>query len=322
MHYKQTGMSAPCARRRLIRTVAAVFSVGLSGIAGCGRPVLSADDAVVRRNGSILLRAYVERRLTRVIRTDVKNQVVQFYLNGELFGEAQTDKDGVAVLRRDLDDATASTYSAQTTMDGHALRSERPIYRLATTPRVGVVVDIDGTVCHTSKKGAVFASRDTRSKSFQDSAATIHNLTSAYDVCFLTGRPRMLLSKTRLWVKDHEFPDIPLFSAASVREALTPGKFKNETIARARKDFPDILIGIGDLESDRYAYRRNGMLALIVGHGRSVESDPAVISFPTWSALARFFEGNRDVLTDAERLRTVIEEGGSFRIPVASNEGT
>src|SRR5262249_21724392 len=182
---------------------------------------------------------------------------------------------------------------AETTMDGQALRDQRPVYRLAAAPRVGVLVDIDGTVCHTTRRGAIFASRDTRSKSFENSAATIHKLTDTYDLCFLTGRPRILLSKTRVWVKDHEFPEIPLFASLGLRQGMKPGEFKRGIIARAKQDFPDILIGIGDVAGDAYAYRSNDMLALIVGNGGKVEPDRHVISFSTWSAVDRFFEDNR-----------------------------
>src|SRR5437870_2626210 len=90
--------SSPTVTRRH-RLALPLLSMGLYLSAGCS-PVLTADDTVVRRNGSILMRAYVERKVTRFLRSDVEEQPVQFYVNGELAAETQTDRDGVAVVRK------------------------------------------------------------------------------------------------------------------------------------------------------------------------------------------------------------------------------
>ncbi len=283
---------------------------------GCGRAILSCDDAVLNRDGSMALRAFVERKAMKGVRADIEGHPVRFHVNGTQIGQVETDNDGIATLMHQVQGTPPSSYAAETVIDGQTLRDERPVFRLRPEPRVAIIVDIDGTVCDTSRSGATFGSRDTRSKPIEDSTLVIHKLIATYDVVFLTGRPRILLDKTRLWVKDHEFPDVPLFAAPGLREAMKPGEFKSQIIARARQRFPEVLVGIGDLATDAYAYGANGMLAIIVGQEPDEDYGGHAIQIASWKLLDRFFEANQEILTDPDRLRKIIQEGGMLNMPV------
>ncbi len=283
---------------------------------GCGQTLLTADDAVVRPDGNVNLRAYLERKTSKFSRDSIENHVVRFKVNGRLVGEGKTDDDGLATFLYAIGEQTASSFAAETELDGQTLRDERPIFRLKPG-RIGIIVDIDGTVSKTDSWDVAVSKKSRKSRPIDQSPRVVQKLAATYNVVFLTARPRFLLDKTRRWIREHGYPDAPLYIAPGLRKAMEPGQFKREAIAMARRHFPDLLIGIGDLETDAYAYGANGMLTLIVGQEPDEDFGNHALLLQNWEMLDHFFEANSELLHDAQRLRRTIEEGGIVGVPLS-----
>jgi hypothetical protein len=281
---------------------------------GCGRALLTADDAVVRADGNVSLRAYLQRKTGTLAQHSIENHVVRFIVEGGLVGEGKTDGEGLATFVYALRDQRASSFTAETEIDGQTLRDARPIFRFRPGC-VGIIVDIDGTVSRTDVSD-LMRKEGKKSQPIDWSQRVVQKLASTYNVAFLTARPRAWLEKTRQWVKENGYPDAPLYTAPGLRKAMQAGQFKREALAMAQQGFPDLLIGIGDMESDAYAYGANRMLTLIVGQEPDKDFGNHALLLQNWATLDRFFDANSELLHDAQRLRRTINEGGVVAVPL------
>lgn len=303
-----------CSQRRTIAWTLILVCVSLSG--GCAPALMTADDAVVRTDGNVNLRAYLERKTGKVARDSIENHTIRFLVNGQQVGEGRTDENGLATYLYPIGDRPAATFVAETEIDGQTLRDERPIFQLKPG-RIGIIVDIDGTVSHTDSMDVVTSKVSRKSRPIDLSPRVVKKLSETYNVAFLSARPRFLLEKSRRWIKEHGYPDVPLYTAPGLRRAMKPGEFKREALKQIRQAFPDVMIGIGDLESDAYAYGANNMLTLIVGQEPDEDFGNHALLLPNWQMLDRFFDANSELLLDPQRLQQTIEQGGVVKVPLS-----
>ena len=127
--------------------------------------------------------------------------------------------------------------------------------------RVAVVLDIDDTL--TASDAAVFsasaAPRD------PETVAVVSALAQHYDLVYLTGRLRGMSSHTRGWLRTKGFPPGPLFVHDVKKSgALRSGTYKKKVLRDLRQHFPNILVGVGDEDSDVEAYTSNGMITILI----------------------------------------------------------
>ena len=86
-------------------------------------------------------------------------------------------------------------------------------------------------------------------------------------------------------------------------DLLSQGRYKRREIRKLRETFPNILIGIGNSDTDSEGYGANGILSLIVNRKGDTRYGRHEIEFEDWRQLGRFFEANRELLGDVNRLR-------------------
>ena len=230
--------------------------------------------------------------------------------------KAKTDGDGLATFLYPIQDQETKSFVAEAEIDGQVLRDERPIFRFKPG-RIGIVVDIDGTVSKTDHWDLIVSEQNKKSRSIDASADVVNKLAATYNVAFLTARPRILLDKTRRWIKENGYPDVPLYIAPGLRKAMNAERFKRETIGLAKQSFPDLLIGIGDTETDSRAYGANDMLTLIVGQEPDADFGNHALLLQNWEMLDQFFTANAELLHDPQRLRQTIQQGGTVSVPLS-----
>ncbi len=275
------------------RSAAATMWLGL--LAGCGAPVLSVDDALLRPDGNLHLAAYVEREPLTGLRQDVSGVRVRFFVDDREVGDDQTDDEGQARVES-RPAAGVRRYTARTLVGGRELLAAGRVFAW-DDERVIIAVDIDQTVERTEYKGLILEDEGDPSDPLKRSAETLRALAEDFAILYLTGRPRFLLDKTRDWLREHEFPDGPVITARSLRESLRPGAFKRNMLHDVRAEWPKLLIGIGDKASDADAYGANEMLTIVLARTDRGEYGPHALVFRDWKALASFFAANRAVLT-------------------------
>jgi phosphatidate phosphatase APP1 len=238
---------------------------------------------------------------------------VSFHAGGREIGRARTDKLGYAIATGRVPPG-AREVEAQATLDRTTMRSQGDVYRWEEG-RTILVCDIDGTVSETDVEALLFDRWDTNSRPLPGSPETLQQLAKQYNLLFLTGRPVAWHGKTYKWLDDHGFPAAPAVLAPDVREAVKVEQFKAHTISMLRKLYPNVLVGIGNAETDSQAYTANGLLVIMIGDGKKRRFRPEAIPMRSWNQVQQFFDANNDVLSDPERLRALLSEGGVLHHP-------
>ena len=274
-------------------------------LAGCHAPVLSVDDAVVVSDRPTRLVAFVEQEPVLGLRKDVEKVPVHFYAGDRELGSDRTDTDGQAALMARLEPG-AQRYEARAYVAGQRLSAVGRVF--AWDPgRVAIAVDVDQTIERTDYDKLILKPSADPSPPVGRAAETLRTLARDYHLVYFTGRPRFLLEKTRHWLDKHGFPPGPVITSKGLRDVVRPGEFKRQRLRRLRHDWPNLLVGIGDKPSDADAYGANGMLSLVVAGRDQDDFGPHALVFSDWESLGRFFDVNRETLTDPAALREVLD---------------
>ena len=83
----------------------------------------------------------------------------------------------------------------------------------------------------------------------------------------------------------------------------------------------DLLIGIGNSQADSDGYGANGILALIVNRVEDTRYGRHEIELESWEQVGRFFDRNRALLNDPERLRAASRGEEMVVVPTLSFPG-
>ncbi len=276
--------------------------------------MLSVEDVIVRPGEKARLVAFVEGEPILGLGKDLAGVRVTFHVGGQEVENKETDDEGWAETKCRVP-AGSDRYEACAQALQQELRATGRIFRWGDE-RVIIVVDVDHTIAQTDYEELLVERDEDGSDPVKRSAETLRALAQDYYILYLTGRPRSLLDKTRTWLGERAFPDGPVITAASVKQTLRPGNFKEKKLHALRKDWPAVLIGVGDKPSDADACGASDMLALIVTSQTDRHFGPHALLFRDWKALARFFEVNRETLADAQALKEVIEGKRMLARPV------
>jgi hypothetical protein len=275
-------------------------------IAGCGSPVLTVEDALAAPDVTVKLVAYVEREEPLSLRKRVDHVTVTFFLDGREIAQQPVNGKGRAMVEWQLPSPEVSHFSASVGVDGQRLEASGDIFRWQSD-RVIIAADIDGTLTRTEYKGLILRTEDKESGAMKGSRETLWELTKDYHILYFTARPRIVHAKTRNWLREQGFPPGPMVMAPGIRQMMQPGEYKRRALAALRKEWPNLLIGIGDKRKDADAYSASGMLSVIVRDPLEKDVGIHCVHVRDWKALSRFFTANRDVLIDPGELKEAIK---------------
>jgi hypothetical protein len=293
-------------KRLYARASLAVLVTTVVIAAGCNDAVLSLDDVITQPGGKARLVAYAEREPVLGLRSDVEGIRVTFFAGENELGDDKTNDEGIASNKCDPFPRGEPLARAVAHIDGETLTALGRVFEWSEK-KIGIAVDIDNTISRTDYDDLVLEERDEDSHPIKSARRALRRLSEDFQILYLTARPRFLLDKTREWLEENEFPPGPLVVAPGLRQAIHPEAFKRDALKHYRKDWPNILIGIGDKPSDAKAYGENDMLALIVTKEDARSYGPHAVCFEKWKRLAEFFEANRDRLLDPDYLEDTID---------------
>lgn len=284
-----------------------ILVLGLAALGGCGKPILSVSDTVQIGDNRTLLMGYAERSDLRGRWSAAPGVRITYLVDGKVVGSAVSDAHGFAGLRVPVP-TDARGFVAQAEMGGQKLDAQGVIFHWSAD-RTIVVFDIDGTISWTDYPRLYVGKSNEGTVPIEHASQTLKQLSSRYNIVYLSARPRELLALTKQWLKEYDFPAGPLIAASSVDQGLHAEMFKTRTLREAREHAPQVLIGVGNLESDAEAYGANHMLALIRHKTDDKEFRAHAIIFPDWTGIAQFFEANAGVLENPAALAKAIAEG-------------
>ena len=272
----------------------------LLALAGCATPYLEIDDAVELEDGRTRFVAFTEHDRGPFY-GGVEGVEVRFLVDGSEVASASSNERGVATVMAQIEPGGKS-FEATASYGGKSFERSGKIVRWRSD-EVVVACDIDATISETNLKALFFDEQDEKSKPIADSPGVLHEIARHYGLVYFTARPKFTLEKTQRWLEAHGYPEGPVFTSLSVGDLIAQAGYKRRELGKLREVFPNLLIGIGNSHADSEGYGASGMLALIVNRKGDKKYGRHEIEFNDWAQIGRFFETNRTLLRDPERLR-------------------
>ena len=174
-------------------------------------------------------------------------------------------------------------------------------------PETTLVVDIDETLCVTDYNSVLWGVGRDDSRPLPNAPEVLRRLSQDYRIVYLTARPTSTRSRTQRWLAREGFPAGDIITSASALELISQTRFKEKMLGKMHRSYSNMLIGIGDKPTDADAYRRTGLLPVVVNPWRDRHYRPGELIMKDWRQLGEFFERNRDVLTDRPLLAESIQ---------------
>jgi phosphatidate phosphatase APP1 len=232
-------------------------------------------DVIAKVGEPFVIRAELEAKTFLGIANDLAYLPVEFYCGDRLLDTAITDKEGVAVIALTLEHAQTMpvTISFSGTNRYGASSAQSDVFVLDGSRPI-IVVDIDHTVADVSTLG-VLTKKSTEQKPMPASVEALNALAADYQIVFLTHRSALLRAKTKAWLRESGFPRAPIILWHPGQEPLLSMTFKAEAIAKLKRDFPHVAVGIGDKKSDAQAYVKNGLQPYILESEKSQNHYPS-----------------------------------------------
>lgn len=296
-------------RRIRLAVLGCISTLALPWTLGCGRTVLSVDDAVIMGGRQTPVTAYLQKPAGLGYRRGVEEIPVEILADGKSVGRTQTQDKGRAEAPCALPNNGCSEIEVRARVGSKTLRTEGQVFNW-DADRTIIAVDIDETISTTNYADLLLTPNDDGSRPIRGSREALVALAKDYHIVYVTARPRFLLDRSRNWLNKYGFPAGPLITSQSWEEWRDQTRFKRDALARLRRQWPNLLIGIGDKRVDVDAYSGNGMLTLIVN-----ESDPGqyggrAVTLRDWPSLARYFTEHRELFGHPARLAARIDSNG------------
>jgi len=188
---------------------------------------------------------------------------VRFYRDGKLYKVAETDADGIAAVSFTPPAPGDYVFTAELAPIGLAEEPPDPLELLLACRAPDapmVVVDLDKTIVATGFHAVLIGSP----APMADSQRVLARLARQRTIVYLTHRPDYFSIKSKAWLGEQKYPRGPLLLSTPGAFLKGSGAYKSETLARLRKRFRRIEIGIGDKISDAQAYHENGLKAFLI----------------------------------------------------------
>ncbi len=266
------------------------------------------EDVVYLPGEQSIFVAQLEKDLPVGLPDALEGTTVTFWNGSQHIGSATTDDEGRAQMVADIGGAVPKYVKARARSGLQRVEVEQPVRRWERS-RVIIAVDVDHTIAETDYEGVLIDDIDTKSKPIPGSIEVLNAMSRKYHLMYVTARPIFLFDETRQWLKMHGYPQAPLVMGPSASALVDQAELKENLLSWRRDHLPNLLIGIGDKETDAEAYAAVGMLSLILAPVEDESDVNQVFIVKDWVGIESFFNSNAGVLSDAGRLENVIRRG-------------
>ncbi|MGE0709348.1 MAG: hypothetical protein AB7N76_34935 [Planctomycetota bacterium] len=210
-------------------------------------------DALASPGGSTQLGAKFERGLMGwVWSPDLEKKQVEVGFGGQTFS-GRTDDEGM--IRFPI---TAPSQPGVYSFTAKYKKTSA-VGKLYVTNKPLAIVDIDGTISDLPDWQVPF--RGAKAKTFPGSPELLRDLSRTHQVVYLTARDDVWNSQTRAFLARHNFPDGPVIYNELGQG--NHGEFKLAKIRELRAMGLNPALGIGNAETDAYAYETAGIPSYI-----------------------------------------------------------
>jgi len=284
-------------------------------LAGCGADTggieLSSSDELAQPGQTIEVRTTIARTGVSRLLPPSNPGKLRVYRDNELLAEHQPGSAWSFVTPVTLDAIGEHVIDAVYQRRPEAKPDQAACYAYCwDASRVGIVVDIDEVLNVTTPQDRFFGDRplgDLRA----GSAEALADLGQRFFVCYVTSLPASLKDKVHRWLRDNKLPGGPVFNWNRGMGNIRYGGNQAAVLAGLRQRVPTLLIGIGAGAGDLDAFRRNGMLAVMI---QTSSAPPGVPRFSNWDEAYQLFSepANQAIFADPARMLELHLQGGKY----------
>lgn len=288
------------------------MAAGISGLVfGCNRTSMVALDSIVEQGQKSDLVAYVHNSSMTIFSEGVPQKPVQFYVEDREIGETKTDPTGKAQIPLEAVKNYGVRYCVRLKNNDQSLESVGWIF-VWDPNRTAVAIDLDETICVSKYLNLIWGD-GMESQPLPGAAEAIQTLAKDYHIVYWSARPHYMVERTRNWLAKNDFPPGPIVFTEDNWGCFKQADVKKQLLTELRKKWPNVRIGIGDKYVDVDCCKSNEMLPVIVNAWQPTYKENSVV-VPDWKTLGQFFDAHRDVLTNSQKLASVIERGEPLRV--------
>ena len=156
------------------------------------------------------------------------------------------------------------------------------------------ISDIDHTISNMGAKDFLFRPIE-EIPTLPNAVEGIESLALNHQVVYLTARDDTFTSKTDRWMEYNQFVAGPVYFWDFGFGNGVPGnhgEYKSGVIARMKKKFNKVLIGVGDKPHDVAAYREHGLRAYYIGKNLEEPLPSGTIIIKSWDAITAHLKKN------------------------------
>jgi hypothetical protein len=241
-------------------------------------------------------------------------RVVLFRRGGATYGAAQTDSTGTARVPFVPDAPGDYEFSVEVSPAGLADPPPQP-QRLLVACRAKsqpmVVVDMDRTIVASGFEKVLIG----QPEPMPDSAEVLHRLAEKHTIVYLTQRPEYFGAKSKEWLGEHGYPSGPVLLATTSGFLRGSEAFKSAALAKLKKRFSNMEIGVGDKVSDVAAYHANGLRGFLILQVPPADNGDLLSQYA--DELARL-PAAAEAVSNWRQIEQALFEGASF--PVSNAE--
>ncbi len=217
---------------------------------------VSVFDVMAMPDQTITVRAKIERNFFG--RPDADGVKVKILIENERIGEVVSVGDGYADIS-----FVAPSDAGQYTITAQTKSGERNGYLYVYEENTRFfITDIDNTLTNFDEL-LIYTTHYTRIPARDGALDGIENITTKFEIIYLTSRDDYLIQETRAWLDYNHFPKAPLFVNDFQLGNLSPEKYKTERIRKLKSQWTGIEAAVGNADYDGAAYTANGLRSYI-----------------------------------------------------------
>lgn len=246
-------------------------------------------DAVTTPGRPVDVEGKFERRALGFLwRPDVRGKAATIDVLGARHA-ARTDRDGVA--RATVTPTRVGVYPIEARVEGERDAARGRLFVLDPARPV-VVVDIDLTISDQKEWLVPFAGH--KARTFPGAPELLRDLAVTHQVLYLTARDDTFDGKTRAFLARHRFPDGPVLyndlglgtkAERAMLNNANHGRYKLEVLRALKARGLNLTRGIGNTETDAFAYEGAGLASDILTTQASATGTGASFRFATYADL-------------------------------------
>ncbi len=250
---------------------------------------MKCDDVLVRVGQEARVTARLGPKDLFRLGLSFRGNAIRFFVDSEDVGDARVGWNGAATATfMAHQEREYRVVASCLNVRGREVASASATIFARGTERAAIILDVDGTLSHSSAFAATFK-RNRKIPPLQGAADVTRKLAKRYDLIFVTGRKRSLRRKTVAWLAENGFPRAPAYFSPFFAKTFHHQRFKTRLIGELKRSWENIAIGIGDRDADAKAYAANGLQVILIRGGGPSPLGATVV--PDWKSIRELLLG-------------------------------